>query len=509
MPQTYSSSLKEQHQQHQQQEQQLQQLQHHQHRQSLPSFRQFVHQTHSPETPQSCRFTSSAHDRRHSLPSFGQLVAQIQDLEERQRLPSLTDFVAGTPVALPWRGDQDMPLFYEHEDDGQIPASDGESTLMGTLRQQYQSKVDSISILAAAAAEIERDTDHSGAVHEYGQNSIQFPSTYNQSPTTSTASSFTDVSAKMFPRGSATHRSSSSSGNSSGSSRSSSSTGSSSQNSTWLWRHPTDNRWVQHKQTSPPKRDRPDDYQDHEMVAVKQEDEEDAHRAGLSMTTKRPHVDLPYKKRKSSLTFPHLASSRGNSSGSSSRVVKRSTESMTDETRSELQSEGDDHYHLQQPRQQHPAPQSLKVKKKRMSKPKDPNHVSPAGFRHGGERRVQEPDEVVEIPADVGPLSMLEASNFPKVTWKGTPLPVDGKPGAERLHPHEAEIASTLRLSPAQYLLCKKTLILASREFQSNHKVFRKTDAQKLCHVDVNKASKLWEVFTRIGWLAGNTDEDV
>ncbi|KAF9976625.1 hypothetical protein BGZ73_008164 [Actinomortierella ambigua] len=454
-----------------------------QHRQSLPSFRQFVHQTHSPETPQS--------------------FAQIHDLEERRHLSSSTGLVASTPAAHPWKASDDIPLFSEHEDDGRTQMVVEEGTMTGTphhvQRRQYPKKVDSISVLAAAAAEIEREADmfsgQTGAGH--GHSNIQFGSTYH-SPTTSVKSSSTDVSAKA-PSEPATHRSSSSSGNSS----------SSSQHSTWLWRRPTDNQWVQRKQTSPPKRGRSEDYEDYEMTMIKQEEDNGTYGVGSSSMTKRSHIELPHKKRKSSLTFTHLASSRAASSSSSHRPIKRSTESMTDDTRSEMQSEGDDHYLFQQRHQQHPEPQPPKAKKKRMSKPKDPNYVSPSGFRHGGERRVQEPDEVVEMPEDVGPVSMLQGTNLPKVTWKGTPLPVDGKPGAERLHPHEAYIASTLRLSPAQYLLCKKTLILASRGFQSNHKVFRKTDAQKLCHVDVNKASKLWEVFTKIGWLAGSAEEDV
>ncbi|KAF9432604.1 hypothetical protein BGZ76_010576 [Entomortierella beljakovae] len=150
-------------------------------------------------------------------------------------------------------------------------------------------------------------------------------------------------------------------------------------------------------------------------------------------------------------------------------------------------------------------------KRKRTKKVHDPDHVSPSGFRHGGERTVQEPEEVVHPSPDVGPISMLDVKQPPMVIWKGQPLSVAGKPGYELLHPHEARIASTLRLSPAQYLNCKQTLILASRSYFSNPdgKQFRKSDAQKLCRIDVNKTSRLWEVFAKIGWLAGITERDI
>jgi len=32
-------------------------------------------------------------------------------------------------------------------------------------------------------------------------------------------------------------------------------------------------------------------------------------------------------------------------------------------------------------------------------------------------------------------------------------------------------------------------------------KEFRKTDAQQACKIDVNKASKLWSAFDKVGWL--------
>ncbi|KAG0067774.1 hypothetical protein BGZ92_005054 [Podila epicladia] len=156
-------------------------------------------------------------------------------------------------------------------------------------------------------------------------------------------------------------------------------------------------------------------------------------------------------------------------------------------------------------------PEGEPKKRKRTKKIQDPDHVSPAGFRHGGERVVQVPDELVVLEPDVGPVHMLDVESPPMVFWRGQPLSVVGKPGYDQLHPHEARIASTLRLSPAQYLSCKKTLIMASRQFYAvkGGKQFRKSDAQKLCRIDVNKTSQLWEVFARIGWLEGLSAKDI
>ncbi|KAG0368716.1 hypothetical protein BGZ54_001304 [Gamsiella multidivaricata] len=150
-------------------------------------------------------------------------------------------------------------------------------------------------------------------------------------------------------------------------------------------------------------------------------------------------------------------------------------------------------------------------KRKRTKKVQDPDHVSPNGFRHGGERTVQEPEELVELDPDVGPTSVLDRIPRPTVYWRGQPLSVVGKPGYELLHPYETYIASTLRLSPAQYLSCKRTLILTSRAYYAkpDGKQFRKSDAQKLCRIDVNKTSRLWEVFAKVGWLEGISERDI
>ncbi|CAG8479343.1 3905_t:CDS:2 [Ambispora gerdemannii] len=81
----------------------------------------------------------------------------------------------------------------------------------------------------------------------------------------------------------------------------------------------------------------------------------------------------------------------------------------------------------------------------------------------------------------------------PKIAWKGDPLSIEHLPHYEVLHPNESYIASTFRLTPIQFLNAKYTLISSSRRYKSRSLPFRKSDAQKLLRIDVNKASKLWE----------------
>ncbi|KAG0187442.1 hypothetical protein DFQ28_006324 [Apophysomyces sp. BC1034] len=91
-----------------------------------------------------------------------------------------------------------------------------------------------------------------------------------------------------------------------------------------------------------------------------------------------------------------------------------------------------------------------------------------------------------------------------KVFWKGAPLLINDLPYCERLHPVEVTIASTLRLTPVQYLRCKRVLIRAAQQYDLTSTPFRKSDAQKLCRVDVNKTSALWTAFGQLGWLGPN-----
>lgn len=88
-----------------------------------------------------------------------------------------------------------------------------------------------------------------------------------------------------------------------------------------------------------------------------------------------------------------------------------------------------------------------------------------------------------------------------KADWKGQMLDLSNDPDRHLLSPAELNLASTLRLSCATYLCSKRRIFEARVRALNVGKEFRKTDAQQACKIDVNKASKLWTAYDRVGWL--------
>ncbi|KAJ5726498.1 uncharacterized protein N7483_007855 [Penicillium malachiteum] len=88
-----------------------------------------------------------------------------------------------------------------------------------------------------------------------------------------------------------------------------------------------------------------------------------------------------------------------------------------------------------------------------------------------------------------------------KADWKGQMLDLSNDPDRHLLSPAEFNLASTLRLSCATYLCSKRRIFEARLRALSVGKEFRKTDAQQACKIDVNKASKLWTAYERVGWF--------
>ncbi|KAF4119456.1 SWIRM domain [Geosmithia morbida] len=106
------------------------------------------------------------------------------------------------------------------------------------------------------------------------------------------------------------------------------------------------------------------------------------------------------------------------------------------------------------------------------------------------------------LPDYCPPASSLPSRpNSLKVEWKGQPIDLSSDPHSRLLHPDEVALAGNLRLDCATYLTSKRRIF--ERRLQCLHtgKEFRKTDAQQACKIDVNKASKLWTAFDRVGWL--------
>ncbi|KAK0388312.1 hypothetical protein NLU13_4557 [Sarocladium strictum] len=158
----------------------------------------------------------------------------------------------------------------------------------------------------------------------------------------------------------------------------------------------------------------------------------------------------------------------------------------------------------------------------RVSKPTAPRSIRVTGTAHGPSgaarpsgrasatpdpsRRIVAPnreDKDFELLPDFSPpLDSLPIKlNSLKIDWKGSPIDLSGDPLAHLLHPDELLLAGNLRLDCATYLTSKRRMFIRRLECVGIGKEFRKTDAQQACKIDVNKASKLWMAFDRVGWL--------
>jgi hypothetical protein len=89
-----------------------------------------------------------------------------------------------------------------------------------------------------------------------------------------------------------------------------------------------------------------------------------------------------------------------------------------------------------------------------------------------------------------------------KAEWKGQDLYLGDDPDRHLLLPAEVQMASALRLTCAQYLTTKRRIFKAKVELlREGIASFKKTNAQKAGHIDVNKASRLWMAYDRVGWF--------
>ncbi|CAG8433467.1 5300_t:CDS:1 [Ambispora gerdemannii] len=103
-------------------------------------------------------------------------------------------------------------------------------------------------------------------------------------------------------------------------------------------------------------------------------------------------------------------------------------------------------------------------------------------------------------------LNRMQLDNLPSsiqqtITWKGNPLKIEQLPHYNLLHQAEAQVASTLRLTPVQYLTVKHVFISTARRYYSRGLPFLKSDAQKIMKMDVNKSCKMWDFFNNVGWI--------
>lgn len=119
-----------------------------------------------------------------------------------------------------------------------------------------------------------------------------------------------------------------------------------------------------------------------------------------------------------------------------------------------------------------------------------------------GTTQTRADDDFNSVPDFCPPLdSMPSKVSSLKMEWKTGITDLSNDPHRHLLHPEELTLASSLRLTAAVYLTSKRRIFVRRLECLRVNKEFRKTDAQQACKIDVNKASKLWTAFERIGWL--------
>ena len=109
------------------------------------------------------------------------------------------------------------------------------------------------------------------------------------------------------------------------------------------------------------------------------------------------------------------------------------------------------------------------------------------------------------LPDYAPPTSTLPTGNpkILKIDWQSNnALNLSNDPDRHMLHEAEIYLASGLRLSCATYMCSKRRIFEARLNALRIGKEFRKTDAQQACKIDVNKASKLWVAFDKVGWFA-------
>ena len=123
-------------------------------------------------------------------------------------------------------------------------------------------------------------------------------------------------------------------------------------------------------------------------------------------------------------------------------------------------------------------------------------------FKASGQKRPEDV-EYNALPDYAPPVSTLQDNpKTLKADWtSNNPLNLSTDLDKHMLHETEVTLAATLRLSCATYLCSKRRIFEARLNALRIGKDFRKTDAQQACKIDVNKASKLWTAFDKVGWF--------
>ena len=95
------------------------------------------------------------------------------------------------------------------------------------------------------------------------------------------------------------------------------------------------------------------------------------------------------------------------------------------------------------------------------------------------------------------PSSRRQTSPLFKRTKKPNPLDISDAEGVAELNQEEYELCTTLRILPLVYFHAQKTLVENARI----RGFYKKSAAQKMLRIDVNKTGKLYDYFYSKGWL--------
>lgn len=109
--------------------------------------------------------------------------------------------------------------------------------------------------------------------------------------------------------------------------------------------------------------------------------------------------------------------------------------------------------------------------------------------------------EPQDLPDYTISADLLPSGKVLRAEWKGTPMDLTKDPNYSKIHPAEVNLAATLRLSVELYLDSKKRLFAEKVHRFKQGLPFRRTDSQKACRIDVNKASRLFMAYEKVGWL--------
>ena len=108
------------------------------------------------------------------------------------------------------------------------------------------------------------------------------------------------------------------------------------------------------------------------------------------------------------------------------------------------------------------------------------------------------------IPDYAPPTSTLPTGNphILEVHWpQKAVIDLSNDPDRHMLHEAEIRLATSLNLSCAKYLCTKRRIFQARLQALQEGREFKRTDSQRACKIDTNKASKICRAFEKVGWL--------